>query len=255
MIMSDLFSLRKKVAMVTGAAQGIGREIALGFARYGADIVAIDLSDEKLHSLKNEIEAQDRRCLILKVDLGQTAQIEEMVKRTVKEMGRIDILANIAGVNVHKAAEDMSEQDWDFVQDINLKALFFCCQAVGKVMLRQGSGKIINMSSSFGMVGFGGRTAYASSKAAVSNLTKTLALEWSSRGIHVNALAPGPVWTEARHELFSNPEFYANLIKKVPINRTAKPVEMVGPAIFLASEASSFVTGATLLVDGGFCAQ
>jgi NAD(P)-dependent dehydrogenase (short-subunit alcohol dehydrogenase family) len=105
------------------------------------------------------------------------------------------------------------------------------------------------------MAGFGGRTAYAASKAAVSNLTKTLALEWSAKGINVNALAPGPVWTEARHELFSNPEFYANLLKKVPINRTAKPVEIVGPAIFLASEASSFVTGETLLVDGGFCAQ
>ena len=253
--MSDLFSLKGKVAMVTGAAQGIGREIALGFAQYGADIVAVDLNDEKLQSLKTEIETRHRRCLVFKVDLGQIAQIEQMVEKAVKDMGRIDILANIAGVNVHKAAEEMTEQDWDFVQDINLKALFFCCKAVGKVMLRQGSGKIINMSSSFGMVGFGGRTAYASSKAAVSNLTKTLALEWSSRGIHVNAIAPGPVWTEARHELFSNPEFYANLVKKVPMNRTAKPVEMVGPAIFLASEASSYVTGETLLVDGGFCAQ
>jgi NAD(P)-dependent dehydrogenase (short-subunit alcohol dehydrogenase family) len=126
---------------------------------------------------------------------------------------------------------------------------------VGKAMLRQGSGRIINMSSSFGVVGFGGRTAYAASKAAVSNLTKTLALEWSAKGINVNAIAPGPVWTEARHQLFSDPEFYANLLKKVPINRTAKPVEIVGPAIFLASEASSFVTGETLLVDGGFCAQ
>ena len=253
--MQDLFSLKGKVGMVTGAAQGIGREIALGFAQYGADIVAVDLNDERLQSLKNEIEAQNRRCLIFKVDLGQIAQIEQMVERAVKEMGRIDILANIAGVNVHKAAEEMTEQDWDFVQNINLKALFFCCQAVGKVMLRQGSGRIINMSSSFGMVGFGGRTAYASSKAAVSNLTKTLALEWSSKGIQVNAIAPGPVWTEARHELFSNPEFYATLVKKVPMNRTAKPVEIVGPAIFLASEASSFVTGETLLVDGGFCAQ
>jgi 2-deoxy-D-gluconate 3-dehydrogenase len=255
MFMLDLFSLKGKVAVVTGAAQGIGREVALGFAQYGADIAAVDLNEERLQTLKSEIEALNRRCLILKVDLGQIAQIEQMVEKTVKEMGRIDILANIAGVNVHKAAEEMTEQDWDFVQDINLKALFFCCQAVGKVMLRQGSGRIINMSSSFGIVGFGGRTAYASSKAAVSNLTKTLALEWSSKGIHVNALAPGPVWTEARHELFSNPEFYANMIKKVPINRTAKPVEMVGPAIFLASEASSFITGETLLVDGGFCAQ
>ena len=251
----DLFSLQGKVALVTGAAQGIGREIALGFAQYGADIVAVDLTDEKLLTLKNAIEAQNRRCLVLAIDLVHVDQIDRMVETAVKEMGRIDILANIAGVNVHKAAEEMTEKDWDFVLDINLKALFFCCQAVGKVMLRQGGGRIINMSSSFGVVGFGGRTAYAASKAAVSNLTKTLALEWSTKGIHVNALAPGPVWTEARHELFSNPEFYANLLKKVPINRTAKPVEMVGPAIFLASEASSFVTGETLLVDGGFCAQ
>ena len=236
--MSDLFSLKGKVAIVTGAAQGIGREIALGFAQYGADIAAVDLNEERLQTLKSDIDALNRRCLILKVDLGQIAQIERMVEKTVKEMGRIDILANIAGVNIHKAAEEMTEQDWDFVQDINLKALFFCCQAVGKVMLQQGSGRIINMSSSFGVVGFGGRTAYASSKAAVSNLTKTLALEWSSKGIHVNALAPGPVWTEARHELFSNPEFYANLVKKVPMNRTAKPAEIVGPAIFLASERS-----------------
>lgn len=253
--MLDLFSLKGKVAMVTGAAQGIGREIALGFAQYGADIAAVDLNEERLQTLKSDIEALNQRCLTLKVDLGQIPQIEQMVEQTVKEMGRIDILANIAGVNVHKAAEEMTEQDWDFVQDINLKALFFCCQVVGKVMLKQGSGRIINMSSAFGVAGFGGRTAYASSKAAVSNLTKTLALEWSAKGVHVNALAPGPVWTEARHELFSNPEFYANLIKKVPINRTAKPAEMVGPAIFLASEASSYVTGETLLVDGGFCAQ
>lgn len=253
--MSDLFSLQGKVAIVTGAAQGIGREIALGFAQYGADIVAVDLADEKLLTLKNAIEALERRCLVLKIDLAHRDQIDHMVETTVQEMGRIDILANIAGVNVHKAAEEMTEREWDFVLDINLKALFFCCQAVGKVMLRQGSGRIINMGSSFGMVGFGGRTAYAASKAAVSNLTKTLALEWSAKGIHVNALAPGPVWTEARHELFSNPEFYANLLKKVPINRTAKPIEMVGPAVFLASDASSFVTGETLLVDGGFCAQ
>ena len=219
--MQDLFSLQGKVALVTGAAQGIGREIALGFAQYGADIVAVDLTDEKLLTLKNAIEAQKRRCLVLKIDLLHGDQIDRMVEATVKEMGRIDILANIAGVNVHKAAEEMTEKEWDFVLDVNLKALFFCCQAVGKVMLRQGSGRIINMSSSFGVVGFGGRTAYAASKAAVSNLTKTLALEWSAKGIHVNAIAPGPVWTEARHELFSNPEFYANLLKKVPINRLA----------------------------------
>lgn len=253
--MEDLFSLKGKVALVTGAAQGIGKAVALGFAQYGADIAAVDLNGERLQALKSEIDAMHRRCLVLQVDLADVGQIETMAQRIQKEMGRIDILANIAGVNVHKPAEEMTEKDWDFVQDINLKSLFFCCQAVGKVMLQQGSGRIINMASAFGEVGFGGRTAYASSKAGVSNLTKTLALEWTAKGVHVNALAPGPVWTEARHELFSNPEFYAHLIKKVPINRTAKPAEMVGPAIFLASEASSYVTGETLLVDGGFCAQ
>ena len=253
--MQDLFTLKEKIAIVTGAAQGIGREIAIGFSRYGADIVAVDLNEEKLQEVKQEIESQGRRCLALKVDLGSVDQINKMAETAVQEMGRIDILANIAGVNVHKPAEETTEQDWDFVQDINLKGLFFCCQAVGKIMLKQGKGRIINMSSSFGMVGFAGRTAYASSKAAVSNLTKTLAIEWSAKGINVNAVAPGPVWTPARDQLFSNPEFYNNLMTKLPIKRTAKPADIVGPFIFLASEASSFVTGETILVDGGWCAH
>lgn len=253
--MDDLFTLKGKVAVVTGAGQGIGREIAIGFSRAGADIVAVDINEETLQGVRKEIEAQNGRCLALKVDLGSVDQINGMTERAVQEMGRIDILANIAGVNVHKPAEEMTEQEWDFVQDINLKSLFFCCQSVGRVMLKQGSGRIINMSSSFGIVGFGGRTAYASSKAAVSNLTKTLAIEWSAKGVNVNAIAPGPVWTPARDHLFSNPEFYNNLMTKLPIKRTAKPAEIVGPAIFLASEASSFMTGATLLVDGGWCAQ
>lgn len=253
--MQDLFTLAGKVALVTGAAQGIGREMAIGFSRYGADIVAVDLNEEKLLGVKKEIEAANRRCLALRVDLGNVDEINKMTETAVREMGRIDILANIAGVNVHKMAEEMTEQDWDFVQDINLKSLFFCCQAVGKVMLKQGSGRIINMSSTFGVVGFAGRTAYASSKAAVSNLTQTLAIEWSARGINVNAIAPGPVWTPARDQLFSNPEFYNNLMTKLLIKRTAKPIDIVGPAIFLASEASAFMTGETMLVDGGWCAQ
>ena len=253
--MQDLFSVAGKVALITGAAQGIGREMAIGFSRYGADIVAVDLNEEKLLGVKKEIEAANRRCLALRVDLGNVDEINKMTETAVREMGRIDILANIAGVNVHKMAEEMTEQDWDFVQDINLKSLFFCCQAVGKVMLKQGSGRIINMSSTFGVVGFAGRTAYASSKAAVSNLTQTLAIEWSARGINVNAIAPGPVWTPARDQLFSNPEFYNNLMTKLLIKRTAKPIDIVGPAIFLASEASAFMTGETMLVDGGWCAQ
>jgi len=253
--MKEMFSLEGKVALVTGAAQGIGKEMALGFARSGADLCLVDLNLEKLETVKKEIEDLGKKCLALKVNLNSVEEIEKMAADAYAKFGKIDILANIAGVNVHKAAEEMTEEDWDFVLDVNLKALFFCCKAVGKYMLEKGSGRIINMSSSFGIVGFWGRTAYASSKAAVSNLTKTLAIEWSGKGINVNAIAPGPVWTEARDHLFSDKEFYNKLMEKLPINRVAKPIDIVGPAIFLASPASDFVTGETLLVDGGWCAH
>jgi NAD(P)-dependent dehydrogenase (short-subunit alcohol dehydrogenase family) len=254
-IMQDLFTLEGKVAIVTGAGQGIGREIAIGFARYGADIVAVDLNEETLKEAKKEIEAENRRCLALPINLTKLDQINRMTETAVKEMGKIDILANIAGVTIHKPSVDMTEQDWDFVHSINLKALFFCCQSVGKVMLQQGSGRIINMSSTFSQVGRAGRVAYSTSKAGVSNLTKTLALEWSAKGVNINAIAPGPTWTPGRDQFFSNKEFYDGLIAKLPIGRTAKPSDIVGPAIFLASEAASYVTGETLLVDGGWCAQ
>lgn len=253
--MQDLFTLKGKVAIVTGAAQGIGKAIAIGYAGYGADVALVDINEEKLQKVKGEVEAQGRRGLTLKVDLASLDEINNMVETVVQQMGRIDILANIAGVNVHKPADEMTEQDWDFVQNINLKALFFCCQTVGRIMSKQGNGRIINMSSTFGIVGFGGRTAYASSKAGVSSLTKTLALEWAEKGINVNAIAPGPVWTEARDELFSNPEFHEHLLTKLAIKRTAKPAEIAGTAIYLASEASDYVTGETILVDGGYCAQ
>lgn len=253
--MKDLFSLAGKVAMVTGASAGIGREIALGYAHSGADIIAVAQNEERLNSLKAEVEGLGKRCMIFRANLVSTEKIQELVDTAVAKMGRIDILANVAGVNVHKPAEEMTEEEWDFVYNVNIRTLFFLCQSVGKVMLENGYGKIVNISSTFGFVGFAGRSAYGSTKAAVTNLTKTLALEWSSRGINVNGIAPGPVRTPAREELFSKPEFFNNLIAKVPIKRVADPIDIVGPAIFLASQAASFVTGETLLVDGGYCAQ
>ena len=253
--MKELFSLEGKIALVTGAAQGIGRAVALAFAESGANVALADLQAEKAEKVKKEVEELGQKAIVIEINLQKLDQINAMVDTTVRELGDLHIMANIAGVNVHKAAEEMTEKDWDFVQEINLKALFFCCQAAGKHMLKKGYGKIINMSSTFGIVGFGYRTAYASSKAAVSNLTKTLALEWSDKGINVNALAPGPVWTPAREKLFSDPDFMKKLLAKVPINRVAEPIDIAWPAVFLASEAAKYITGETLLVDGGFCAQ
>ncbi|MGB9867100.1 MAG: SDR family NAD(P)-dependent oxidoreductase [Bacillota bacterium] len=253
--MKNIFDLTGKVALVTGAAQGIGREIALGYAQFGADVAIADLQADKMQSVKQEIEEIGVKCIAVPVDLGDVSAIYNMVNTVVKELGKLDIMANIAGVNVHKPALEMTEKDWDFVLDINLKSLFFCCQAAAKHMLERGYGRIINMSSSFGIVGFENRSAYAASKAAVSNLTKTLALEWSPRGVNVNAIAPGPVRTPAREQLFSDPAFMSGLLAKLPVKRVATPSDIVGVAVFLASEASSFVTGATILVDGGYCAH
>lgn len=251
--MNDLFTLKEKVAVVTGAAQGIGREIAIGFSRYGAEVVGVDLNEEKLQEVKKEIESQNGRCLALKVDLGSVEEIRRMTETVVQQMGRIDILANIAGVNVHKPAEDMTEEEWDFVQDINLKSLFFCCQCVGKVMLEQGSGRIINMSSSFGLVGFAGRTAYASSKAGVTNLTKTLAIEWSAKGINVNAVAPCITETPTRRELLQRPGYKEWATgQMLPIGRWAQPGDFIGPTLFLCSSLSDMVVGHVLMVDGGW---
>jgi 2-deoxy-D-gluconate 3-dehydrogenase len=250
-----LFELDGRVAVVTGASQGIGRETALGYATFGADIVAVDINGEALDSLRKEIEALGRKFLPITADLRIAADRDRIVEQTLARFGKIDILANIAGVLLHKQATDIDESEWDFVMDVNLKAVFFFCQAVGKVMLKQQYGRIVNISSTFGIVGFPGRVPYAASKAGVSNLTKTLALEWSGAGINVNAIAPGPIATPGRVDFFAKPEVHANLMSKLAIQRIGLASDIVGPAIFLSSKAASFVTGATLLVDGGWCAQ
>ncbi|RJQ09446.1 MAG: SDR family oxidoreductase [Bacillota bacterium] len=251
---SDLFSVKGKVVAITGAAQGVGRDLSLGFARAGARVVAIDLQAEPLKDLSDEIVRLGSEALSFALDLRNVASVNECFQEVLKRWGGLDVLCNNAGVNVHKDSTDLTEDEWDFVLDVNLKALFFCCQAAARVMAPAREGRIINTASTFGIVGFPQRAAYCASKGGVVQLTRALALEWAPLGIRVNAVAPAAVWTPSRAELFSNEDFMRSLLAKLPLGRLARTSDVLAATIFLASPASEFVTGQVIVVDGGWTA-
>ena len=248
------FDLSGKVALVTGAARGLGREYALGLARYGADVIACDILPE-IKDIKPEIERLGRKALVYQTDVCKIPEIYAMVNESVSALGHIDILVNNAGVNIPQWAIDVTEEAWDRVINLNLKGLFFCCQAVGKVMIRQKKGKIINVSSTMGSVGLERRAAYSSSKAGVNLLTKVLAIEWAPYNINVNAIAPTFVETPLTKPMFEEKGFRDSVLGKIPMGRIAQPKDVTGAVIYLASEAADMVTGHVLLIDGGWTAQ
>ena len=248
------FNLSGKVALVTGAARGLGREYALGLARYGADVVACDILPE-IKDIKPEIERLGRRALAYQTDVCKIPEIHAMVNESVGTLGHIDILVNNAGINIPQWAVDVTEEAWDRVINLNLKGLFFCCQAVGKVMIRQKKGKIINISSTMGTVGLERRASYSSSKAGVNLLTKVLAIEWAPYNVNVNAIAPTFVETPLTKPMFEEKGFRDSVLGKIPLGRIAQPKDVTGAVIYLASEAADMVTGHVLLVDGGWTAQ
>jgi NAD(P)-dependent dehydrogenase (short-subunit alcohol dehydrogenase family) len=247
------FSLEGKVALVTGASRGIGQAIALGFAHAGADVVITALkAKERLEEVRREIEGMDRRCASYLADVRFPDQIEEVVAKAWEEMGQIDILVNNAGTIIPQLAEKVTEEAWDETLDINLKGLFFCSQAVGRRMIAAGiDGRIINVSSQMGFVSDPQHAAYCASKAGVVLLTKSLAMEWGKYKIRVNAIAPTTIRTELIDALFEDEEDLKPVIARIPLGRIGEPEETIGPAIFLASDASSLITGHTILVDGG----
>ncbi|MBM4276370.1 MAG: glucose 1-dehydrogenase [Deltaproteobacteria bacterium] len=248
------FALTEKVAVITGASRGIGRTLALGLANAGADVAICSRSVDELEGLAKEIRAMGREALVQRVDVTKASDIQAMVDASLATFGQIDILVNNAGVNVNKPTLDMTEQEWDLVLDTNLKSYFLASQTAGRHMVPRRKGKIINVSSTFGLVGFEKRSAYASSKGGVGQLTKVLAIEWGPYNVNVNAIAPTATRTTLNEELFVNEAWQKFMLERLPVKRFCQPVDLVGATVFLASDASDMVTGITLPVDGGWTA-
>ena len=249
------FDLTGKVALVTGAGRGIGYHIALALARYGADLVVSSRTPSELEKVGKEIQEIGRRVLIRQADVRSLSDTRSLVQGAVETFRHIDILVNNAGINIPQWAEEVTEQAWDSIMDINLKGLFFVAQAVGKVMISQKSGKIINVSSQAGSVGLLRRTAYCASKGAVNQLTRVLAIEWARYNIHVNAIAPTFVETPLTRPMLQDKDFHQYVMRNISLGRVGKPEDIVGAVIYLASRASDLVTGHVLLIDGGWTAH
>jgi NAD(P)-dependent dehydrogenase (short-subunit alcohol dehydrogenase family) len=247
------FDLTGKVAVVTGASEGIGEAIALGLADVGADTVLCSRRKEKLDQVKVEIEKMGRRAEVFAMDVSHLKEIENLKEFVLQKFGRADILVNNAAFTVTKPAWEVTEEEWDVMIDTGFKGLFFCCQKIGSIMQKQKYGKIINLSSTFSRSIIKGRSVYGGIKAGVSHLTEALAFEWASEGIRVNAIGPTAVRTPTREDTLKG-ERLQNVISRIPLGRLAVPDDLIGAAIFLSSPASDFVTGHTLFVDGGWVA-
>jgi 2-deoxy-D-gluconate 3-dehydrogenase len=249
------FSLTGRVAMVTGASKGLGEGAALALAHAGADVVVTAREVERVQAVAAQIEQMGRAALPLALEVRSIDSIDAAVSAAVERLGRIDILVNNAGINIPEPALEVSEEHWDRVLDINLKGLFFCAQRVGRVMVEQGYGKVINVGSQMGLVGGKLRAAYCSSKGGVVQLTKALAIEWAEHGINVNGVAPTFLETPFTAKMFENKEFHDEVVGNILFGRLGQVEDVLGAIVFLASSASDLITGHTLVVDGGWTAK
>lgn len=249
------YDLSGKVALVTGAGRGLGAQIALALAAYGSDVIVADRTLAGTEQTREAVKALGRRSISGQADLASVPAIQAMVAEAVEEFGHIDILVNNAGVNITQWAVDVTEQAWDTVLAVNLKGVFFCSQAVGKVMIRQKRGKIINVSSQAGAIAIPQRAAYCSSKGGINQLTRLLALEWAPHQINVNAVAPTFLDTPWTKQMFQNEEFHRYVLASIPLGRIGKPSDVTGAVVYLASSAADMVTGHILNVDGGWTIQ
>ncbi|MEX1294780.1 MAG: glucose 1-dehydrogenase [Candidatus Limnocylindrales bacterium] len=251
------FRLDGQTALVTGAARGLGRAISLALAEAGADVALGLRVGSDAQDLAAEIEGLGRRALRVQMDLLDLEQIGAAVETVHQELGRIDILVNNAGLGPEEtAAEDWTEADFDATFDLNVKGLFFASQAVARVMIGQGGGRIVNMSSQAGFIALPGEAVYCATKAAVSHLTKCHAVEWGRHGINVNAVAPTFIRTPGTAPALADADFKADVEERIAaLHRIGEPVDVAGAVVYLASPAASLVTGTTLMVDGGWTAR
>jgi gluconate 5-dehydrogenase len=250
--MQNLFDLSGKVAIVTGASRGLGQYFGRALARAGADLVITSRDMSRLNEFHEEIKSLGRKALPIKLDVLDETDIKNMVHAAIDEYGRIDILINNAGLNIRRPAAEFTWQDWDTVLETNLKGSFFVAQAVGKEMMKQRYGRIINIGSCtcvFGMEGIG---PYSASRAGVLGMTRSLAAEWGKYGITANVLAPGWFKTAQNRVLYENAKWVEYIVDRIPLGRPGQPNDLDGAVVFLASDASAYITGQILLVDGGF---
>jgi 2-dehydro-3-deoxy-D-gluconate 5-dehydrogenase len=248
--MTDLFDLHGKTALVTGGNRGLGGAMAEGLAKAGADIAVVGRNRDA--DILARLAGHGVRAEFFPFDLADTEKIPDLVAAVKAAFGRIDILVNNAGMQKRHKAADFPKSDWDQVLAVNMNAVFFLCQSVGKLMLEQGSGKIINIASLLSFQGGLTVPAYAASKGAVMQFTKSLSNEWAGRGVNVNCIAPGYMDTEMNEALMADPTRSRQIMERIPAGRWGKPEDMVGAVIYLASRASDYVNGSVLVVDGGW---
>ena len=251
----ELFTLGGKTALVTGAARGLGREISLGLAQYGASLIIADaVYPQETAKL---VKQGGSRCLAFQTDISDESQVQELTKMAGAEYRQVDILVNNAGVSQlsYTATEDLPVDEWDHIVEINLRGTFLCCKHIGKSMIGRGGGRIVNIASTAGITGVSRAPAYCVSKSGIILLTKSLALEWARHNIRVNSIAPHYLATDLTRGLRDSEKIHEAIVKQIPLRRFGKPSEVVGAVLYLSSDASSYTTGTVIPVDGGYLAQ